>query len=377
MGVYMGFSILRCARALAFLLVALVGLNLQSAELYEFYNGIRQMGMGGASIAVVNDETALLANPAALGKLRDSFTTVIDPEIDYGARNSDIAPGTGILDTFTLQGVLDKLNQAKDKRFHMRTQIFPSLVLSNFGIGFYQKYSTDAIVNSTANTFPLDYRSDTVFAVGYCFRIWDGRIKFGFNAKYISRLEINHIDTVIAPTVTDLEVKTYAREGGAISSDIGLMLSAPWTLLPTLAVVAHDVGDTEFTAGTGLIYGTSSQRPRKVAQTVDAAIALFPIIGNRTRTSFTIEYRDVLNKLREDDGTEILDTYKRAHVGVELNVRDMFFVRAGMHQHYWTAGLEFAYDRFQFQLGSYGEDVGIGLANVEDRRYSAKFAYRF
>ncbi|MCB0384242.1 MAG: hypothetical protein KDD43_02520, partial [Bdellovibrionales bacterium] len=34
---------------------------------FEFYRGIRQMSMGGAAIAVVNDETALLSNPAGLG----------------------------------------------------------------------------------------------------------------------------------------------------------------------------------------------------------------------------------------------------------------------------------------------------------------------
>ena len=40
---------------------------------FEFYRGVRQMGMGGASIAVVNDETAPLSNPNGLGRLRDYF----------------------------------------------------------------------------------------------------------------------------------------------------------------------------------------------------------------------------------------------------------------------------------------------------------------
>lgn len=358
-------------------LLTLGASEIYANEMYEFYNGVRQMGMGGASIAVVNDETALFANPAALGKLRDTFTTVIDPEIDYGEINSEIATGTGILEAFSLQGMLDKLNTAKDKHFHLRTQLSPSLVLANFGIGVYEKYSIDGEVTTSPNEFHLDYRNDLAFVLGYCLRIWDGRIKFGFNAKYISRLEIHDPTTTIAPSVTNLNAKDYASEGAGVSADVGLILSAPWALLPTLAVVAHDVGDTEFTAGTGLVYGTSSTRPRKIPQTIDAAIALFPIVGNRTRTTFTLEARDVTNALTEANGSLITDPYKKYHMGLEINIQDMFFLRGGLHQHYWTAGIEFAYDRFQFQIGSYGEDIGTGTANREDRRYSAKFAYRF
>jgi hypothetical protein len=360
-----------------FILSLSIFAQVEAAELYEFYNGVRQMGMGGATIATVNDETALFANPAALGKLRDSFTTIADPEIDYGEVNSEIATGAGILEAFSLQGVVDKLNTAKDKHFHLRTQVSPSLVLANFGIGVYEKYSVDGEVKTSPNDLELDYRNDLAFVIGYCLRIWDGRIKFGFNAKYISRLEINNSSHTILPNVTGMTAQSHGSEGAGISADVGLMLAAPWALLPTLAIVAHDVGNTEFNAGTGLVYGTSSTRPRMVPATYDAALAIFPVIGNRTRTTITLEARDVTNVLTESDGSLILDPYKKYHGGIEINISDMFFIRAGMHQHYWTAGLEFAYDRFQFQIASYGEDIGIGLSNREDRRYSAKFAYRF
>ena len=62
-----------------------------SGERFEFYNGIRQMGMGGCSVATANDETALLSNPAGLGKLRDYFITVADPELDVGSNTEKIA----------------------------------------------------------------------------------------------------------------------------------------------------------------------------------------------------------------------------------------------------------------------------------------------
>ena len=51
--------------------ISLFGAGAGAQEIRENYNGVRSLGMGGASIAVVNDETALLLNPAALGKLSD------------------------------------------------------------------------------------------------------------------------------------------------------------------------------------------------------------------------------------------------------------------------------------------------------------------
>src|SRR4051812_9789976 len=59
-------------------------------EVRENYNGIRTLAMGGASIAVVNDETALLINPAGLGKLRDFYGTLFDPESDGSAKMIDM-----------------------------------------------------------------------------------------------------------------------------------------------------------------------------------------------------------------------------------------------------------------------------------------------
>jgi hypothetical protein len=56
---------------LALVILTLASVHAVAAERYEFYNGIRGLGMGGAQVAVVNDETSLMINPAGLGKLRD------------------------------------------------------------------------------------------------------------------------------------------------------------------------------------------------------------------------------------------------------------------------------------------------------------------
>ena len=91
-----------CFLTASFIEVKLV----QARERYEFYNGVRQEGMGGASIGVVNDETSLMSNPANLGKLRDSYLTLVDPELTVsGNTTQQILDGANPLDLFQIQGV--------------------------------------------------------------------------------------------------------------------------------------------------------------------------------------------------------------------------------------------------------------------------------
>lgn len=357
--------------------------NVFAAETYEFFNGIRMMGMGGASIAVVNDETALVSNPAALGKLRDHFTTVFDPEVDYGAENSSVATGTTIFSAASLQGMLDNLELHPNKRFHLRSQLMPSFVTNNFGVGVFAKYEVNGEVDGTVtpNVFHLDAVQDLSFIIGYNFRIWDGRIKFGFNGRYINRTEIRDQSPQIPIATTNLELKNYGDEGGAMAADVGLIISMPWAWLPTIAGVVRDAGGTKFTFAEGILNGGAAdatdplypkaQVPQPVSQTIDAAFALFPVSKGRTRMTITGEYTDV-NNVNEE-----LDSAKKIHAGFEFNFSDMFFLRGGWNQRYWTAGVELAFADMQFQLASYGEEIGTVDLNREDRRYSMKFAYRF
>ncbi len=348
-----------------------------AAEVFEMYNGIRQLGMGGASIAIVNDETSIIANPAGLGKVRDMFLTVADPELEASTNGSAVINAGNLVGVTEPQGMLDILKEHQDRYLYVKGQILPSLVVPNFGVGLFGKIEVAAeVVSGTPDQYYLHYTNDLGPVVAYNFRIWDGRIKLGVNGKVINRVEINRDDLDV--TRLDYSKGELVQEGVGFSSDVGLILSAPWAWIPTLAVVVRDLGGTNYTLSNG-IFHNATERPASVLQTMDAAIALFPIISNRTRSSFTLEYRDVLTASQETDH------YRRAHLGLEVNFGDLLFVRAGMNGRYWTAGVEFALERVQFQAASYGEEIGTAadpVANTqtqprEDRRVMAKFVFRF
>jgi len=337
--------------------------SVMAAELHEMYNGVRGLGMGGASIAVVNDETALVLNPAALGKLRDYFVTVVDPELSMSGINERIY-STDILAPLTPQTTMATLAANEGVHTHASGKIFPSLVLPNFGIGFLGSFRADAEVLTGGTEFLYEYRNDYAFVMGFNFRLFDGKVKFGFNGKIINRVDVN--ESAIDTTTTGNTISSLSSEGMGIGADVGLLMTGPWKMLPTLSIVARDVGNTRFDLRDGL-FNTTTLKPANEPQKVDVAMAIFPIVG---RTSVTLEVRDVTTLSAE------LDKNRRYHFGFEFNFYDALFLRGGYNQRYWTAGFELAVNNYQLQLATYGEEIGTATTPREDRRYMAKFAYR-
>lgn len=351
------------------ILLLLFSANSFAGERYEFYNGARQMGMGGASVAVVSDETALILNPAALGKIRGKYLTIVDPEIHMGDNTSQILKNkdydlTKVVDP---QKLLDILVANPNKHFDSRIQLFPSLVFPNFGLGFLLTYNYDAENESATANFNVHYRNDTALLLGYNFRFFDGMIKLGFNLKYINRVET---EQSVPMSSTGLVWKNMVDEGVGVGSDVGLILTGPWTYLPSIAAVVRDAGDTSYNMGGGMFYN-NRPKPDKTDQTVDVGVSLSPILGKFTRMQLTAELRDVMTEDNEEVAT------RRTHYGVEFNFYDKLFLRGGMNQGYWTAGTEIASENMQFQFAMYGEEIGTRNVKREDRRSVIKFALRF
>lgn len=340
--------------------------KVNAGERRSFYSGARCQAMGGACIAVTNDETALLVNPAALGKLRDFYGTIFDPELELSSNAVSMYNSSAFSNPFALSDVKAALDKNRGSYYHAKGQVFPSFVGRNFGIGLYGNSLLDAQMSSDGTTIDTYYRSDLALALGFSFRFFDGRIKLGVNTKLIDRAEV---DNRTVSSAGSLDYKTIGSEGVGLSTDVGLILAAPWKYIPTVSAVLRDIGGTTF-KGAGLRMSTVG-RPNMVNQDIDVAAAIFPMHSNYVRSAWTVEYRGLLTSDQEPDKTKLI------HGGLELNFGDVFFMRAGYNQRYWTAGLELSSERFQWQLTSYGEEIGTLATPQEDRRYILKFAYRF
>jgi hypothetical protein len=368
----------KCFRNYKFKLKILVVLFLFShsgmaAENIEFYNGIRYLGMGDSMIAVANDETALAANPAALGRLRDTYGTIFDPELDGNKGASEIYRITAFTQPFRLGEVVPTVATVPNTYYSARGQIMPSFVARNFGIGLLLKYNLNAEANTAGTAVDTFYREDMALLLGYNLRLFDGRIKIGVTGKVISRIEVD--ESALDPT-SDLDIPTMgtagtAKEGLGVGADAAIILAGPWTYIPTLTAVVRDVGGTKFDKSSGNRLATSTQRPNQVSQDIDVGAAIFPIHTNTIRSSWSVEYRGLTS------GATEVDKGKLVHAGMEMNFGDVFFLRAGYNQRYITGGLELASESFQIQMATYGEEIGSGTDYREDRRYVLKFSFRY
>ncbi len=344
----------------------------QLGEKFDFYSGARSLGMGDAAIAVVNDETSLVLNPAGLGKLRNFYGTIFDPELELSYNAYGFSSASPISAPTNIEGVKASLVQQPGSYYYAKGQIFPSFVARNFGIGLLVKQMLAATADEEGSLTAVQ-QDDMALLMGVNFRFFDGRIKLGVTGKVISRVEVNELALDPADDLTNagLAETGQLREGVGVGYDVGLNLAAPWMMIPTLSIVARDLGGTTFDKSSGLRGPETDQRPLDLKQDVDVAVALFPIHNNYIRSAWTLEYRNVLTNQDDTNKTRYM------HGGVEVNLADRFFLRAGYNQGYWTAGFESAHENFQFMLATYGEEVGVGDERKEDRRYVGKVGFRF
>jgi len=337
-----------------------------AAEVYDFFDGVRSLGMGGSYTAVVNDETSLLTNPAGLAKLRDVMVVVANPEVQGSQNDTQIAN----LSNASVQepsDLLNLLNQNKGLHWNAKAQVFPAIVAPDIGFGLLGKYQYDASVNTAGTDFRYDYTNDFAAVFGFSLRFFGGILKIGVDSRYVNRIEM-HKD--FNPTVTAIDMNQNASEGGGLAADVGMIVTVPVALLPSIAVVVRDAGTTNYGLSSGMFLQTQT-RPADTPQTVDAGFSLSPILSNHTRMTITGDYHDALNAW-EQQGTLV-----HVHGGVEFNFSDFFFLRGGVNQGYWTAGFEIATRRFQLQAASYGEEIGTAASPQEDRRYVGEIAFRF
>jgi hypothetical protein len=352
----------RISLSLTFLLLSLT----QSAfarEWKEFYNNSRSHAMGGVKIAVTSDDTTLFRNPSNLGSFRAGYITALDPEFETSGNFYNQFSNA----LTNVQKVSEILNSNRDQYYHAKLQVTPSYSVRNFGFGLIYKDEIGAIMNAAGTQLDTIYQSDVGFVAGMNYNLWDGRIKIGASIKAINRIEVN--SPFVDPTAS-LDLKDIGSEGTGIGGDVSLMLQAPIVYFPTLAVVAHDVGDMKFDSSSGMRLTTSS-RPQVVKQTIDAAVSIMPIHSKAFRSVFSIEYRDVSNAREEDFAM------KRTHIGAEFNWNDIFYLRLGANQGYASGGIEIAGERVSWQLSTYSEEIGTKDAPREDRRYSTKIMVRF
>lgn len=340
---------------------------LQAREIFDFYSHSRSLAMGGVSLAITSDETAVFRNAANLGSFRRSYVTIFDPEIETSSNFFNQVNSNYTSQALDIKSVAELLANHKDQYYHAKLQLTPSFVVRNFGLGLIYRNELSTIMNTAGTEMDTVYQNDLGAVLSYNARLFSGIVKWGLSARAFNRISVDNANLNVS---SSLDLKDIASEGNALAFDSGLMIQMPVLFLPTVSILVKDIGNTRFSSSQGMRL-TTTALPDDVPQTVDAALSFMPIHGSSRRSVVSVEYKDVTKGYDQNFLTRQLG------VGFETTWNDIFSVRAGLHQGYWSAGLEISSEYWSWQLASYGEEVGIESQKKEDRRLNTKFTVRF
>lgn len=378
---------------LSFFIFILV-INVQAEEalyngIYRGYEGTRALGMGGAFVALANDNTAVMYNPAALVKVKEGE---LDLVLKAGADN-DFVNFLKELDqtrgdktnTSDAQNLSNYLSGKYGTHYSLRAPSLGALYARpGWGIALIPlDLSIDMglhrLVGPAVNLIAYN---DATIAVGLSWMVHEGRfgkISFGVTPKAIYRFNINKVVS-IADIQQDSVIRAQdGKEGLTIDADIGMLWQFPekqdgfWSYLnPSFAAVVRNVGDYGYISKVDLL-GKDSGTPDKLIRRIDLGSSFkLPSWWVFTST-LCFDMRDMLHPN--------WTLQKGFHMGAEF-AWEMFSWwrgawRVGQGQGYWSAGFTAELGIFKLDLASFGEEVGTQSEKLENRRYQISTSFDF
>lgn len=370
------------AKALVISLMSFAAIdNAQAVKSLDFtihqqYTSTRALGMGNAFIAIADDHNAMFYNPAGLafrkdgqfhGFLRgglDSEILDLQKEIDA----TDSQPDEE-------QAIADLIESKYGSHYYTRVTTGGMYVRPRWGFAFIPAdLSLDVSVHQQIGpTLNVNGYLDSTLAMSYARRVaWlkGHHIAWGTTVKAIHRA---HAGQSLRATQLvegkDLFNDEDANEGMTLDADLGLLWKLKPTgfmkhLKPSFAFVIRNIGDYGYPLQFD-IFSENSGEPPKLGRRFD--------LGSKwDLPNFWVFDPHLAVDIR-DMGHENWTPMKGFHAGMELYWRMYNWWKGhwavGVNQGYWTAGVGARLAWFQFDIATFGEEVGTSNSRLENRRY--------
>lgn len=351
-------------RALFALLVAqcFSAAGARANDFREPYIGTRAQAMGGAYVALADDEQAVYLNPAGLAgnQKRSLYLLNSDSTVSKETYSSAASVAKAFAPFST-----DSLNVLMNKNIYLREQLTPTLMLPYFGISYLvdQQIASRAM-NRAMPKLTIGYQTTQGIQAAIGIPLLRGMkkkkhdLRFGIGAKMMWRR--GGYKTLSLRQILNISPSTLSQIGGeykrGLGADLGLQyVYKPVSRLTLSSGLAYtDIGDTYF---------GSTQDPMHSNLTWGAA-ASYTLY--RIKFTLAYDYRHLLDET---------DFRKKNHVGFELGI-PWFSLYAGLNQVSFTYGLGMDLWLFKVIVANYTEELGSIVRQNPEQRWAIKIALK-
>lgn len=334
-------------------------------EIPELYSAPQGLAMGNAFTADASGYAANYYNPAGLAKVSKKNWEVVPVALEVmpslNGLGHNLAVRSGALSQISRRMAED----AGDYYYH-RLNFVPAFSFRRLGVALLM--SQQIMGRSDGVDFDLNFTNDVVPTVGTAFSLADNILKLGVSGKAVFRQQlkgkINHTQLASAQSI-----ESQMKEGVALGLDVGMLLTLPTKYLPTLGVVWKDATTTKFMGPSQIFQNQGNGLPDSIEPTINAAFSLHPYFSRDVKSTVAFEVKH----LQRSD----LALRKRIHLGVQIDTGRTFYVWGGLNQMYWTLGMGLRVSGGNFELGSYGVEIGNGAMTEENRRFFLRYTLGF
>ncbi len=340
------------------------------------YSSARWLGRGGAMVADVDDYNVIFVNPAGLPLIKEPILNFEFQIEGSGGITDNLTAFFGYDNKWVINNPAD-VNGLIGKDVSTRLSFLTAYITDTYAIALISRgtmntaYDTAAIPN--ADVFSA---MDLILQLTYGKGFLDNRLRVGGTGKLAYRS--GRFGTFTMTQLKEQGLKPFgalAQEGLAFSFDVGIQYS--WfmdTYDVSIGGSALDLA-TPFGLDPRISKGSDNGRPPILPARVDigTGIKVHNIgAGITWRTNL-----DIIKSITKTEAS-VLDLF---HFGTELQFPRLLFVRAGMYQSYWTAGIGIKYYILECDFATYATDTALYYntdgRRASDRRYNFQFSFMF
>jgi len=328
----------------------------------------RERAMGGRHVALADDSSVLLTNPAGLADVPKSFTVadlgirMIGPVFDI----ADLVAG-GNLTTSSLTDFLAKNDYKLYAGFDLSGPLALGYTGGGMGFGLFNK--TKLIVNvASATAIHVTTGEDLLLSGGYARRFDLGKgheLDAGFAAKGFVRGEILSSMGIIEAVDLASNPADALSDPFTLTTGVGLDAGLRWAWRQLAAgLVCRDLFSpaiaTKYASASDFFSsapGVSSYVA--LPRSLDVGVAWTPALGRLGEVMdslvFALDYKDILDLFALAPRNPILN----ASFGAEARVLNIVTLRAGVADALLAAGAGLDLHVFTLNLSVFGTELGL------------------